>query len=48
MQDLELYRLTPLFWFDVSLSNRKNLIIEFQGSKCPFPMYGRVGVGEMV
>ncbi len=28
MQDLELYRLTPLFWFDDSLSNRKNLIIE--------------------
>ena len=26
MQDLELYRLTPLFWFDDSLSNRKNLI----------------------
>ena len=26
MRDLELYRLTPLFWFDHSLSNRKNLI----------------------
>ena len=29
MRDLELYRLTPLFWFDDSLSNRKNLIIEY-------------------
>jgi len=25
MRDLELYRLTPLFWFDDSLSNRKKL-----------------------
>ena len=32
MRDLELYRLTPLFWFDHSLSNRKNLIIECQHS----------------
>ena len=33
MQDLELYRLTPLFWFDDSLSKRKNLIIEYKVDK---------------
>lgn len=45
MQDLELYRLTPLFWFDDSLSNRKNLIIEF---KKPITLYGSITTAKKV